>query len=53
LILQTHTCYLFPICCLSWIFIHCLDNRCCQRTCIHHWIQNHKCLVWCAPITYP
>jgi fatty acid desaturase len=30
-------------CCLSWIFIHCLDNRCCQR--IHHWspdIEYHK-----------
>ena len=33
----------YVTCYLSWIFIHCLDNRCCQR------IQNHKCLVWCAP----
>jgi hypothetical protein len=25
-----------PVTCyLSWIFIYCLDNRCCQR--IHHW----------------
>ena len=27
---------LLPVTCyLSWIFIHCLDNRCYQR--IHHW----------------